>query len=79
MVIEDDRGEYSYPAIVPTADGIAMTYTCDRSNIGFVRASWEHLIGRADVETMPGGDHRHSGHDWIDELRALQDTSGGGD
>ena len=74
MPIEDNQGEYSYPSIVPTSDGIAMTYTYDRRNIGFVRASWEHLIGRADVETMPGGDHRHSGHDWIDELRALQDT-----
>jgi predicted neuraminidase len=57
-------GEYSYPAIIPTADGAAITYTYDRQHIQFARFSLEHLRGRTNVEVAPGVGH-HESRDWL--------------
>lgn len=35
--LEDDPGEYSYPAVVPTPDGVAIAYTWRRRTIAFCR------------------------------------------
>ncbi|MBN1672089.1 MAG: exo-alpha-sialidase [Kiritimatiellae bacterium] len=35
IVLEDTKGEFSYPAIIPIADGFAVTYTWERRSIGF--------------------------------------------
>ena len=39
MDIEAGEGEYSYPAVIPTAGGAAMTYTWKRESIAFWMAS----------------------------------------
>ena len=41
--IETDPGEYSYPAIIPTAVGMAMTYTWNRERIAFWMGSVEQI------------------------------------
>ena len=60
----DIPGEYSYPAIISTADGIAITYTYDRKHIHFARLSLEHLQGQANTEVAPGVGH-HESKDWL--------------
>ncbi len=37
LVLEDEPGEYSYPAIVPAPGGAVLTYTYQRRRIEFVR------------------------------------------
>jgi predicted neuraminidase len=39
--LETGPGEYSYPAVIPTAEGWALTYTCRRERIAF----WQGSIG----------------------------------
>jgi predicted neuraminidase len=41
--IESDEGRYSYPAIVPTSVGMAITYTWNRKSIGFWMGSIEQV------------------------------------
>ncbi|NKB65629.1 MAG: FAD-dependent oxidoreductase [Candidatus Latescibacteria bacterium] len=41
--IETEAGEYSYPAIVPTAGGLAVTYTWQRQHIAFWMGSVERI------------------------------------
>lgn len=43
ITLQDSPGEYSYPAIVPTADGVAITYTFNRHHIQFARLSIKEL------------------------------------
>ena len=45
--IETEQGEYSYPAIIPTAVGMAVTYTWRRERIAFWLGSIES-VPRAD-------------------------------
>jgi predicted neuraminidase len=67
MTVQDLPGEYSYPAIIPTADGVAMTYTFDRRHIQFARYSLEHLSnGNIDVFAHIG-DHAEY-PEWIQLL-----------
>ena len=47
--IETGDGEFSYPAIVPTAKGIAMTYTWNRERIGF----WLGSASRIECQGQP--------------------------
>lgn len=42
--IETEPGEYSYPAIIATATGIALTYTHNRKTIAFWHGSVEQMI-----------------------------------
>ena len=48
-------GEFSYPALIATADGVAITYTCERKSIRFARYSLEQLQG-ADSAAVPSND-----------------------
>ena len=41
--LETEAGEYSYPAIVPTAVGMAITYTWKRERIAFWMGSVEQI------------------------------------
>jgi predicted neuraminidase len=41
--IESDEGRYSYPAIIPTRVGMAITYTWNRDSIGFWLGSVEQI------------------------------------
>jgi len=41
--LETATGEYSYPAIVPTADGLALTYTWKRERIAFWQGSVDDI------------------------------------
>jgi predicted neuraminidase len=43
--LESEAGEYSYPAIVPTAGGLAVTYTWNRERIAFWLGSVERIQG----------------------------------
>lgn len=57
MTVQDLPGEYSYPAIIPTADGVALAYTFDRRHIQFARYSLEN-ISQGDVDIFAHiGDH----------------------
>ena len=48
--VETGAGEYSYPAIVPTGEGIALTYTWRRERIGF----WAGAVsGPAGLRSRP--------------------------
>lgn len=67
LVLEDRPGEYSYPAIVPTADGVAVAYTYDRKQIRVERYSLEHLRGEGDDIFSHIGDHA-SFPEWIELL-----------
>lgn len=60
-------GEYSYPAIVATADGVALSYTFDREHIQFARYSLERLKGVDSLEVAPGVGH-HEGTAWVKRL-----------
>ena len=44
--IETDAGEYSYPAIVATSNGVALTWTWNRRRIAFAEI---------DASALPGG------------------------
>ena len=67
LTLEDIPGEYSYPAIIPTADGVALTYTSDRQHIQFARFSLEHLQGKGDDVFSHMGDHAQY-PEWIELL-----------
>ncbi|MAU08315.1 MAG: hypothetical protein CL607_00720 [Anaerolineaceae bacterium] len=67
LVLEDIPGEYSYPAIIPTADGVAVAYTFDRKHIQFARYSMEHLNGEGDTVFSNLGDHA-SYPEWVELL-----------
>ena len=43
--IETEPGEYSYPAIIPTAVGMAITYTWKRERVAFWMGSVERVPG----------------------------------
>jgi predicted neuraminidase len=64
LTLQDVPGEYSYPSIIPTADGVAVSYTFDRHHIQFVRHSLEHLQGKGDDVFSHLGDHSHY-PEWI--------------
>jgi len=68
LTLQNSPGEYSYPSIIPTADGVAITYTDNRKCIYFERYSLEHLQGKRNIDIVPGlGDHQeHPG--WIELL-----------
>jgi predicted neuraminidase len=51
--IETAQGEYSYPAIIPTAIGMAITYTWKRERIAFWHGSIEQITMK-DVEIKMG-------------------------
>ena len=51
--IETEPGEYSYPAIIPTTLGMAITYTWRRERIAFWHGSIEQITMR-DQEVMMG-------------------------
>lgn len=68
-------GEYSYPAIVPTADGVALSYTFDRRHVQFARYSLERLRGSAPAEVAPGVGH-HEGTAWVKQLADAARRSG---
>lgn len=57
LTLQAMPGEYSYPAIIPTADGVAVTYTYDREHIQFARFSLERLKGETDDIFAHVGDH----------------------
>ncbi len=42
--IETEPGEYSYPAIIPTATGMAVTYTHNRKTIAYWHGAMEQII-----------------------------------
>ena len=63
-VLEDAPGEYSYPAIIPTADGVAFTYTYNRKSINFGRLSLDHLRGEARANQVG----HHEGRAWLEAL-----------
>lgn len=42
--IETEPGEYSYPAIIPTQTGMAITYTYNRQTVAFWHGSVEQII-----------------------------------
>ena len=42
--IETEPGEYSYPAIIPTATGFAIAYTHNRKTVAFWHGSIEKII-----------------------------------
>lgn len=51
LVLEDEPGEYSYPAIIETKDGkLHMTYTWQRKRIKHVIVDPEHLVGRPIID-----------------------------
>ena len=60
-------GEFSYPALIPTADGVAITYTYNRRYIRFARYSLEQLQGAGNLEVAPGVGH-HEGTEWLQQL-----------
>ena len=68
LVLVDKPGEYSYPAIIPTADGVALCYTFNRQHIQFARFSLEHLQGKGHLDAFAGKDHGHF-PEWIEMLR----------
>lgn len=68
--LEDSPGEYSYPAIVPTADGVAFTYTDKRRSIHFGRLSLEHLRGASRFNALG----HHEGREWVDSLTERPDN-----
>lgn len=41
--LESEEGEYSYPAIIPTATGMAVTYTWRRKSIAFWQGTMEQI------------------------------------
>lgn len=43
--VETGEGEYSYPAIIPTAGGVALTYTWKRERIAFWAGAVKDLAG----------------------------------
>ena len=43
LELEGDEGEYSYPAIIATQNGMAITYTWKRERIAFWHASCEEI------------------------------------
>ena len=43
--VETGEGEYSYPAIIPTAGGVALTYTWRRERIAFWAGAAKDLAG----------------------------------
>ncbi len=49
--LEREPGEYSYPAIIPTARGMAISYTSNRKRISFWHGSIEAI--RRTVEIRP--------------------------
>lgn len=63
LILEDAPGEYSYPAIVPTADGVALTYTHKRETVAFARVSLEEI--KAGLSGSMG---KHDGRQWLDAL-----------
>jgi predicted neuraminidase len=67
LTLQAIPGEYSYPAIIPTADGVAVTYTYDRKHIQFARFSLERLMGEKDDIFAHVGDHRNY-PGWIELL-----------
>jgi len=51
LVLEDDRKEYSYPAVIQTADGLVhVTYTYDRKRIRHAVIDPSRLAGRDIVD-----------------------------
>jgi predicted neuraminidase len=46
LTLEDGDGEYSYPAIIPTRTGMAITYTHQRTGIAFWHGSVDQLNPR---------------------------------
>ena len=42
--LEEEDGEFSYPAIIPTRKGMAISYTWKRERIAFWHLSIEHLL-----------------------------------
>jgi predicted neuraminidase len=67
LVLQDQPGEFSYPAIIPTANGVALTYTFNRSHIQFARYSLEDLQGKSGDVFDHIGDHAHY-PEWIQLL-----------
>lgn len=67
MVLEDKQGEFSYPSIIPTAEGVALCYTHNRHHIQFARYSLEHLQGSGDDVFSHLGDHAQY-PEWIEIL-----------
>ena len=67
LTLQDSSGEYSYPAIIPTSDGIALTYTFNRKHIQFARFSLEHLQGKGDDVFSHIGDHANY-PEWVEML-----------
>jgi predicted neuraminidase len=46
--IETAAGEFSYPALIPDGDGLALAYTWNRRRIAFLRLAATDLPGRSD-------------------------------
>lgn len=44
IVVWTGAGEYSYPALIPTDEGLAMTYTFERTRIAFWTASLPPMV-----------------------------------
>lgn len=55
LVLENSEGEYSYPAIIATKTGMAITYTHQRTNIAFWHGSIEQLneVAPPAIPTTP--------------------------
>jgi len=73
LTLHDSPGEYSYPSIIPTADGIALAYTFNRKRIYYARYSLEHLTGSGDVEVAPGVGHQDN-RQWVELLASTHQT-----
>ena len=52
--IETGEGEFSYPAIIPTTMGMAITYTWKRERIAFWHGSIEQITSREEMLSMGG-------------------------
>ncbi|MEZ6070368.1 MAG: exo-alpha-sialidase [Pirellulales bacterium] len=51
LVLEDERGEYSYPAVIQTADGLVhITYTWKRERVKHVVVDPAKLVTRPIVD-----------------------------
>jgi predicted neuraminidase len=52
LVLENERGEFSYPAVIQTSDGLVhLTYTWKRERIRHVVVDPQKLV----LRPMPGG------------------------
>lgn len=47
-------GEYSYPAVIPTAQGVALAFTFDRKHIQYGAYALEDLRRLSHIEVAPG-------------------------